>query len=269
MRPHGRARISAKNPEALGICYRCGALYNLVDLQWQFDWEMSSRLHNTGILVCDDCYDTPQESGRPIILPPDPISVDYASPEPYARDDNPVSPLGYDVANQFTPPPLQSLGANIGNLTLNAGVNAAFDGNTNKRAPFCAGLSISISSFQNAIGKNWNAYPSGIALTLPTTAPAITHVLSSFAIYAPSDQPFLNSAGGVTGFHVDGSLNNATWVTLYAGTTAGTVGEIITGVSTFGAAYPYHRVAFQGDGLSAISVAQVQFNVADAFPNDI
>lgn len=269
MRPHGHARVNARHPEALGICYRCGFTWNRNDLVWQFDWQFSARLHNTGTLVCPDCIDLPQPSGRPITLPPDPIAIEMPSPEYLAQADNPVSYVGYNPENQFTPLPLQSLGANIGNMTLYAGVNAAFDSATNKRYPFSAGLAISQSSFQNTLGKNWNAYPSGIALTMPSTATPITHIVSDFALYAPSDRKFLNSASGVTGFHLNGSFDGIAWTTLFSGTTAGTVGETVTATTTATSSWAYHQIAFQGDGISAISVAQVVFNVSDAFPNDI
>lgn len=269
MRPHGHARISSKHPEALGICYRCGSVYNRNELKWQFDWKMGPRLFNQGSIVCESCYDKPQESGRPIVLPPDPETVDYASPDFYVQADNPVSPLNFDVSALFTPLAQQSLGGNIGNMTLNAGVNAAFDGVTNKPAGQCAALSVSNSSYQNTIGKNWNAYPSGITLTMPSTAGSVSHVLSSFTLYAPNDQRFLNSATGITGYKVDGSNNSVTWTTLYSGTTTGAIGETITGNTTSGAAYVYHRVNFEGDGISAIAVAQVQFSISDAAPNDI
>ncbi len=151
MRPHGRANINARHPQAVAICQRCGFMYNLADLKWQFDWKFSPRLFNQGIQVCDSCLDDPQPSGRPIVLPPDPVAKEYPLPENYAGADNPISPIGYDVRNMFTPAPLQSLGANIGNMVLNAGVNAAFDGVVNKRAQVSAALSISNSSFQNTV----------------------------------------------------------------------------------------------------------------------
>lgn len=267
MRPHGRARISSKYPQALGVCDRCGFLYNHIDLEWQYDWKMGPRLFNQGILVCPTCLDKPQPSGRPIVLPPDPVAVEYARPEAYALADNPLSPLGYNVAASFLPQPLQSLGANIGNMTLNAGVNAAFDGVTNKRAQYSAALVVSNSSFQNTVGKNWNTDPSGTTLTLPSTTGTIQHIVSSFSIYAPNDAPFLNA--GATGFHLDGSNNNATWTTIYSGTTVGTIGETITVTTTGTTPFAYHRLALQGDGFSAAVIAQLVLNVADAAPNDI
>lgn len=269
MRPHGRAQISARAPRALGICDRCGFQYNLDRLSWQWDWKFGPRLFNLRILVCPSCYDQPQESGRTVVLPPDPIPVMNARPENYVAADNPASYLGYNVANMFQPLPLQSLGGNTGNMTLNAGVNAAFDGVANKRAAVSAALSISNSSFQNTVGKNWSAQPSGISLTLPSTFGPVTHVVSSFTLTAPNDAPFLNSATGITGYHLEGSVNGVTWVTLYSSTTAGGIGEVITASSTLGAAYQYHRIAIQGDGLSAVSIAQAKLNISDAAPNDI
>jgi hypothetical protein len=267
MRPHGRAEISARSPRALGVCERCGFLYNLDRLAWQHDWQQGPRLKNLHHLVCPDCYDEPQESGRTIVLPPDPIPVQNARPEDYVGADNPLSPLGYNVRNAFNPLPAQSLGGNIGTMTLNGGVNAAFDGNPYKRAPQSAALSVSLSSFQNWVGKNWNADPSGTSLTITSTVARLTHIVASFSIYAPSDARFLNS--GATGFTLDGSVDSLNWTTIYSSTTTGTVGELITATTTSAAAYPYHRIAIQGDGISTVTIAQAVFNVADAAPNDI
>lgn len=269
MRPHGNAQISARAPRALGICQRCGSMFNLDELQWQWDWQQGPRLKNLRIKVCRTCLDVPQENGRTIRLPPDPVPVAYPLPEDYVAADNPLSTLGYNVADGFAPRPPQSLGGNIGNMTLNAGVDAAFNGITNKRAANCAALSISNSSFQNTVGKNWSADPSGTSLTLPSTVAVLRHVVSSFTLYAPNDRKFLNSASGITGFHLDGSADNATWTTVYSSSTAGTVGEVITANTTSAAFFRYHRIAMQGDGISAIAIAQVVLNVSDAASNDI
>ena len=265
MRPHGRAQISARHPRALGICDRCGFTVNHDELQWQWDWLQGPRLFNLRILVCRTCLDIPQESGRTIVLPPDPVPIADPRPENYVVADNPLSTLLYSPADNFLPRPPQA--GNIGNMTLNAGVDAAFDGVANKRAPNCAALSVSVSSFQNTVGKNWNADISGTSISLPSSVAPNTHVVSSFTITAPNDAPFLNS--GATGFHLDGSANGATWTTLFSGTTAGTIGEIVTANTTSGAAYQYHRIALQGDGISAVAIAQAVFNVSDSAPNDI
>jgi hypothetical protein len=265
MRMHGRAQVSARAPRALGICDRCGFMYNLDQLQWQFDWLQGPRLFNLRIRVCRTCLDVPQESGRTIVLPPDPVPVAYPRPENYVAADNPLSTLLYSPADNFFPQGPQ-LG-NIGNMKLNAGVDAVFNGNPNKSSEQSAALSVSVSSFQNTVGKNWNADISGITLTTPSTVAPVTHVVSSFTIAAPIDAPFLKS--GATGFMLQGSANGATWTTIYQSTTAGTVGEVITANTTSGAFFQYHRIALQGDGISAVAIAQAVFNVSDAAPNDI
>jgi len=70
----GRAKTSAKNPQAHAICDRCGFRYNFVNLQWQFDWRGAS-LQNIRILVCNSCLDTPQEQLRAIVVPADPTPI--------------------------------------------------------------------------------------------------------------------------------------------------------------------------------------------------
>lgn len=266
MRPHGRAQVSCRNPRAVAVCQRCGFLYNLDNLAWQHDWLQGPRLFNLRIQVCPTCLDVPQESGRTIVLPMDPVPVKYPLPEDYVGADNPLSPLGYSPANNFLPNP-PNIGGSIGTMVLNAGVDAAFNGRTGKSREQSAALSISDSSYGNWVGKNWSAQPSGIALTITSTVAALTHVISSYALYAPSDASFLNS--GATSYLIQGSDDAATWTTLSSGTTAGTAGETITGTSTFGTFYQYHRVAFLGDGISAVAIAQAIFNVSDAAPNDI
>jgi hypothetical protein len=78
----GRARTSARSPQAHAICDRCGFRYNFVDLKWQYDWRGAS-LQNTRFLVCERCYDTPQEQLRAIIVPADPTPIVQARPENY------------------------------------------------------------------------------------------------------------------------------------------------------------------------------------------
>lgn len=70
----GRARVSAKNPQAQGVCDRCGIWHTLVDLQWQSDWR-GTNLQNLWLRVCRRCLDTPQQQLRSISLPADPTPV--------------------------------------------------------------------------------------------------------------------------------------------------------------------------------------------------
>ena len=70
----GRARTSASNPQAHAICDRCGFRYNHVNLRWQYDWRGAS-MQNIRLLVCNTCYDVPQEQLRAIVVPADPVPV--------------------------------------------------------------------------------------------------------------------------------------------------------------------------------------------------
>ena len=82
----GRARTSARNPRAFGVCDRCALWYNHYELSWQYDWAGASLI-NKRILVCDICYDTPQNQLRAIIIPADPLPVVNARVEPYQWDE--------------------------------------------------------------------------------------------------------------------------------------------------------------------------------------
>lgn len=70
----GRARVSARGPQAAGQCDRCGFLYTHADLRWQFDWRGAS-LQNLRLLVCKSCEDTPQNQLRAIVVPADPMPI--------------------------------------------------------------------------------------------------------------------------------------------------------------------------------------------------
>ncbi len=97
----GRARISSRNPEAAAQCDRCGLIYNHNRLRWQMDWRGAS-LMNLRILVCDICYDDPQQQLRAIVVPADPTPIqnprttDYIAAETDIRQTS-VPGLGTNV----------------------------------------------------------------------------------------------------------------------------------------------------------------------------
>lgn len=95
----GRARTSATNPQAFGVCYRCGFWHNRVDLQFQWDWR-GAALQNLYVLVCRRCLDVPQQQLRAIVLPPDPVPVYIPSTEPFFADE--TSPLS-TIDNSIDP----------------------------------------------------------------------------------------------------------------------------------------------------------------------
>lgn len=83
MRPHGRAKVSARSPRAFAICDRCGFLYNHQHLRWQFGWA-GPNIINKRMLVCSRCEDTPQEQLRTIVLPADPTPINNPRVENFA-----------------------------------------------------------------------------------------------------------------------------------------------------------------------------------------
>lgn len=74
MRTHGRARVSSRNPQAVAICDRCGAMFNHASLSWQFDWR-GATMQNLRLLVCRRCLDTPQDQLRAYVVPADPVPI--------------------------------------------------------------------------------------------------------------------------------------------------------------------------------------------------
>lgn len=98
----GRARVSSRNPQAFGVCDRCAMWYNHADLRWQMDWAGASLI-NKRILVCDTCYDEPQQQLRAIALPADPVPIINPRTEPYLWDNTDYRQVsGYNTVNQAT-----------------------------------------------------------------------------------------------------------------------------------------------------------------------
>jgi len=81
--PSGQARVSARSPQALACCDMCQRQFNLIDLQWQFQWA-GTKLQNLRRLVCRPCLDVPQEQLRTIIIPADPVPVFNPRPQRYS-----------------------------------------------------------------------------------------------------------------------------------------------------------------------------------------
>lgn len=257
MRPHGHYNVNASNPRALATCDFCGRIFNHYKLRWNMQW-VGPKLQNQRFLVCDDCWDIPQEQLRTIVLPPDPQPIFNARQEAYVSDNNPLSGIGANPnwANQL-------YGSFIGSLTGGGGLRSAFDGNANKPSGQSACNSISNSSFGNYVGVNWTGY---IPPTLPSSlaAPVLRHSVTSFTATAPNNRSFLNNVP--TDYYVQSSPTNSglfgAWTTISSGTTTGIAGETISG-DCHPTLSQFARIAFRGDGINYVSVAQVQFNVAE------
>jgi len=102
----GRARTSARNPQAHAICDLCGFRFNHVDLRWQYDWAGSSLI-NKRKLVCNRCYDVPQEQLRAIVIPADPVPIVQPRLEYFLTNETDVRMLsGQDTIDPVTGIPI-------------------------------------------------------------------------------------------------------------------------------------------------------------------
>lgn len=81
------AEVNPDNPRAWGTCDRCGFVHNLDKLQWQYSYLGTFQPQNTRFLVCDRCLDPLNPQDTPVILPPDPLPIFNARPEPYTLDE--------------------------------------------------------------------------------------------------------------------------------------------------------------------------------------
>jgi hypothetical protein len=112
-RPHGHARVNPRRPQAAGICDRCGLLYTHATFRWQVEWR-GERLQNIRVFVCDNgCYDIPQEQLRTRILPPDPIPIANARPEPFT-----TTGFSYDESNIMVQPSAWFIGSPTDGLEM-------------------------------------------------------------------------------------------------------------------------------------------------------
>jgi len=80
----GRARVNPRSPQAAGQCDRCSFLFPHSHLRWQIDYS-GAGLYNKRILVCENCYDTPQQQLKVIVIPPDPMPILNARPPDYVN----------------------------------------------------------------------------------------------------------------------------------------------------------------------------------------
>lgn len=86
-RPHPKgARTNPRSPRGWSTCQRCGFVFNLYKLEDQHQWR-GLQLMSVNLQVDHKCLDIPQRQLGTIILPPDPMPLLQALPEPYAIDE--------------------------------------------------------------------------------------------------------------------------------------------------------------------------------------
>ena len=77
--PKDHAEIDPFNPRAVGLCDRCGRVWNRDVLQWRFQWQGMTTV-NTGFLECPKCWCPPDNHARGYRIPPDPLPVNQPRP---------------------------------------------------------------------------------------------------------------------------------------------------------------------------------------------
>jgi hypothetical protein len=79
--PKGHARVDPQRPSAFGICDECGFLYQRNELRWQTEF-YGREVRKTGFLRCPRCFDSPNPTLRPVVLPADPVPILQPRAEP-------------------------------------------------------------------------------------------------------------------------------------------------------------------------------------------
>lgn len=93
--PTGRAKVSIKNPQAIGVCQRSGFWYQRAVLRPQYEWA-GVKLQNLELYVSPEHYDTPQHQLKTIVIPADPLPVYRPFPEDFAAADAGGGDLTFD-----------------------------------------------------------------------------------------------------------------------------------------------------------------------------
>lgn len=268
-----RFRVNARKPEARGVCDRCGLQYSHKDLQWQFEWQ-GPRLQNKRILVCNTgCLDVPQQQLRTIIIPADPLPIMNPRPEIIPTADNNVAVLGQNAKSRppYTPAQLPGSVYGGGSFSNFVAADAAFDSNTNKPAAMCANVPVSANSTANYIGVRFSIDPSGMSTPLRLgqipnqELPQVHENLAGFTMVAPNNSAFMGSSYPVSyalysysdSYSSDTGATTTTQTLIYSGTTAGTVGEVVS-VTGLSVSAPVFKFYFTGDGVHSLAVAQIE-----------
>jgi hypothetical protein len=126
--------------------------------------------------------------------------------------------------------------------------SAAFDGTTVQTVANAARCAPSNAAQANYLGQDWGG--------------GVTKVLSKVVIYGPSDDFLRGDAATVLTLTIDGSNDNINWhlisvVRVNASTTAAVYTIPLNAEEQLPCRY--HRVGFEGNGVSAINVAEIQF----------
>lgn len=85
-----------RKPRPLGVCDKCGFVYNRDRLKWQYQWA-GLKQRNTELLVCPSCMDAQQPQLRAFTIPIDPPPILNPRPGEYGGMVISSSPDIYDT----------------------------------------------------------------------------------------------------------------------------------------------------------------------------
>jgi hypothetical protein len=104
--PHNlRVHADLVHPRQYGICDRCSFLYFLDDLPFQYD-QRGNSVTNTGLRVCERCYDLPATILKPVvIIGPEGVGQKNPRPTKYAQNNaaGPSPQLPFTPGNPMAP----------------------------------------------------------------------------------------------------------------------------------------------------------------------
>lgn len=201
------AEVDGDSPRAWGQCARCGMLWNLHNLQFQYAYQGSSMPQNTNQLVCPKHLDPLNPQDMPYILPPDPVPVFNARPETYTLDE--TSWLSTQDDDIIT--------TQDGELFITAIPNPSNAANTSQLACSIVAPSGSVSAVYLDLF-NGNPSAGGVSVLSAITGSSVrTDIASQLTTtlgVATNTSPIIVSAASA-------SVTNISWVGLYSASVSG------------------------------------------------
>ena len=83
-----KVHVDPKSPEGVAMCQGCGFWVNAPELRQQYEYRGGWSPVPTGLWVCATCDDVPQPYFQKQVLPPDPIPLPHAFPDPAVSSPN-------------------------------------------------------------------------------------------------------------------------------------------------------------------------------------
>lgn len=220
----GRATIDPNAPEALGVCDRCGHLYNLRELQYQ-PIIAGPTVIVTRRRVCWQCLDELNPQFQTVRLPPDPAPVSDPRPAFYALDEKQF----YEIASYIGRPGLFSARGRV-ECELQVGeiqqkfISAALSGASAMAATLKRAVTLAPAfSGASAMAATFAVNPTvSQTATFSTTTPATTTNFTSLSFGAEESDRYMLALLGKRSNAVPSTISGVT----IGGVTASQLGSV-------------------------------------------